>query len=403
MQEAMPNLLVVGNYPDQHFVSADHIFTFHQIDALKQNFDEVFVIAPTPWFPGFLAPFSGLHPKLRQPLAKRDYQYDNVRVFFPKYKPWAGRLPFPARFEALWPGVKRTVERHRFSFDLVHAHMTMFAPYGIALAREASVPVVLTVHDNHDWLVTRIREGEPQTARVLREADRLIRVNPLDVDEIRTVTGADKPIATIPNGFDPRLLPAESRAELRRALGLPADRFVFTSVARWVERKDPLILIDALARFDPSERPLLLLVGQDLMRGRIQQRIRELGLDDDVRVLGELPPREVLRAMTAADAVLLFSHSEGNPTVMFEALGCGRPYIGSDVGGVRTVLEDERLGLYGPPHDVEGVATLMRRAAATNWDEAFIREHAERYTWQSIARRIQTEVYEPALAAHSVG
>jgi teichuronic acid biosynthesis glycosyltransferase TuaC len=279
--------------------------------------------------------------------------------------------------------------------------MTLFGPYGIALGRAASVPVVLTVHDDHEWLVGRIRQGEPETARILREADWLIRVNPRDVDEIRTVVGEEKPIAAIPNGFDPALIPEQDSASLRRALGIPEERFVFVSVARWVERKDPLILIDALANFDAGERPLLVLVGQDRMGRQIQRRIAERGLEADVRLTGELPPREVLRYMSAADAVLLFSHSEGNPTVMFEALGCGRPYIGSDVGGVRTVIDDERLGLYGPPQDLEGIEALMRRAVATEWDEAFIRAHAERYTWESIARRIYEEVYQPALAGQT--
>jgi glycosyltransferase involved in cell wall biosynthesis len=168
-------------------------------------------------------------------------------------------------------------------------------------------------------------------------------------------------------------------------------------VARWDYRKDPLILIDALAGFDPAERPLLALVGQDRMGGRIQRRIRALGLEADVRVTGEVPPRDVLRYMRAANAILLFSHSEGNPTVMFEALGCGRPYIGSDVGGVRTVIEDPRLGSYGPPRDVGSILAQMRTAVATAWDEHFIRAHAERYTWESIARRIHDEVYRPAL------
>jgi glycosyltransferase involved in cell wall biosynthesis len=394
----MPNLLVVGNYPDERFVSADHVFTYHQIDALKKYFDEVFVIAPTAWLPSALAPFARFQEKIGQRLAKHDYRYDNVRVFFPRYMPWAGRRPLRQRFRALYRGVERTVEEHRLSFDLVHAHMTLFGPYGNALARQASVPAVLTVHDDHDWLVGRLQSGEPETLRILREADWLIRVNPRDVPEIRAVVGPDKPIAEIPNGFDPTMLPREDAGELRRALGLPADRFVRVSVARWVDRKDPLILLDALARFEPAERPMLVLVGQDRMGGRIQRRIAEHGLGDDVLVLGELPPREVLRAMTAGNAVLLFSHSEGNPTVMFEALGCGRPYIGSDVGGVRTVIDDERLGLYGPPQDLDEVESAMRRAVATEWDADFICAHAERYTWGSIARRIYEEVYEPALA-----
>ena len=114
--------------------------------------------------------------------------------------------------------------------------------------------------------------------------------------------------------------------------------------------------------------------------------------------LGQRTPQDVLRYMRASDAVVLYSHSEGNPTVMFEALGCGRPYVGSDVGGVNAVIVDDRLGLYGPPKDVGRLTELMERALRTRWDEGFILAHARQYTWDAIAARIHDEVFAPLLA-----
>ena len=127
----------------------------------------------------------------------------------------------------------------------------------------------------------------------------------------------------------------------------------------------------------------------------------ELGLEQDVQLRGQCPPERVLQFMRASDAVVLYSHSEGNPTVMFEALGCGRPYLGSDVGGVNAVIVDPGLGRYGPPKDVAFLADMMQQALREDWDAAFIREHASQYTWQEIARRINEEVFVPLLARGS--
>ncbi len=394
----MSRLLVVSRYSDEHFVNADYTFVHHQVKCLQSFFDEITVVAPIPWFPEWMRPIGRVWEKLRLRMLCRDYDFGRVRVRFAPFPPWAGRVPGSDRVRGVYPAVLRTIARHDIQFDLVHSHMSLqFGWHGLQVARRHGVPSVLTVHDNHDGLMPVLRAGRWDLLEALRESDALIRVSPNDIDEIRETSGSQRPIHYIPNGFDFDRVPARSREEERGALGLPGDRKIFVSVARWVERKDPLILLEALSRL-PAPRPLLLLLGEDVSEGRIGRRIRELGLEQEVRPLGQRPPEQILRYMRASDAVVLYSHSEGNPTVMFEALGCGRPYIGSDVGGVNAVLVDERLGLYGPPRDASRLTELMERALRTDWDEDFIRDHARQYTWENIAKRIHDEVLAPLLA-----
>ena len=392
----MPRLLVVSRYSDEHFESADYVFVHHQVGELARYFDEITVVSPIPYFPEWLRPVGRVWEKLRLRMLARDYTFANVRVCFAPFRPWAGRIPGSDRARGVWPAIQRTIRRHDLRFDLVHSHMTLqFGWHGAMIGREFGVPSVLTVHDNHDGLIPVLRAGRWDAIAALRENDALIRVSPNDIDEIRDLSGTDRPIHYIPNGFDFGNVSTRSRQEEREALGLPLERRIFVSVARWVERKDPLILLEALFRLEP--RPLLCMLGEDVSDGRIAARVAELGLQKDVQLLGQHPPQVVLQYMRASDAVVLYSHSEGNPTVMFEALGCGRPYIGSDVGGVNAVLVDERLGLYGPPKDVDQLTELMQRSLRTDWDEAYIHEHAQQYTWANIARRINDEVFSPLL------
>jgi glycosyltransferase involved in cell wall biosynthesis len=397
------NLLVVSRYSDEHFESADYTFVHHQIRSLRRYFDEIHVVAPTPWFPRWLRPAGRVWEKLRLRMLARDYAFDNVHVHFAPFPPWAGRIPGSDRARGVWPAILRTVRRPNLRFALVHSHMTLqFGWHGAMLGRAYGVPSVLTVHDNHDGLIPVLRAGRWDALAALRENDALIRVSSNDIDEIRALSGTDRPIHYIPNGFDFANVPTRPRDEERRALGLPVERPLFVSVARWVERKDPWILLEALSRLkvrpQGGARPLLCLLGEDVSEGRIARRVAELGLSADVLQLGQRPPSLVLQYMRASDAVVLYSHSEGNPTVMFEALGCGRPYIGSDVGGVNAVIVDERLGLIGPPKDAVRLTELMERALHTRWDETFILAHARQYTWDRVAARIHDEVFAPLLA-----
>lgn len=394
----MSKLLVISRYSDEHFESADYVFVHHQVAQLKEFFDEITVVSPTPWFPQWMQPLGRRWERLRLRMLCTDYQYDNVHVRFAPFLPWAGRIPGSNRERGLLPAIRRAIRRHDVKFDLVHSHMALqYGWHGAVIAKEYRVPSVLTVHDFHDGLVAVLRARRWDVLAALCENDALIRVDPSDIAEIRELSGTDRPIHYIPNGFDQGNVSSRTREEERKLLELPADRKIFVAVARWGERKDPLILLESLARLEPSERPLLCMIGEDLSGGRIASRISELGLEGSVTLLGQRPPSVVLQYMRASDAVVLYSHSEGNPTVMFEALGCGRPYISSDVGGVSAVLVDDRLGLYGPPKDPARLAELMREALRTEWDEDFIRAHAAQYTWRNIAGRIHQEVFLPLL------
>ena len=398
------NLLVISRFSDQHFLNADYTFVHHQLAHLRKHFDQVYVLAPAPRIPRPLKPWRRWSETIRLRLAKEDYAYENVRVFFARYGILESRFQSGAPLASVLADMQRIIDENDLHFDLIHAHMATHAWYGAELGRRRGVPVVTTIHDDHDGLLRLLDSPGSRAASALVACDALIRVTPTDIPEIARRIGSESNIAYIPNGFDASHVPCESVGRLRSRLDLPGDRPLLIAVARWVDRKDPLILLEALAKLrERGHRPLptLCLLGEDRTSGRIQRARARLGLERDVCIRGRQEPDDVLRYMRAATAVVLYSRSEGNPTVMFEALGCGRPFIGSAVGGVPVVLEDPRLGAFGPPGDVDSLVRLMEQALTTRWDEDYIRAEAARYTWESVAEQIQRDVLLPTLAGRS--
>ena len=153
----MARLLVVTRFSDEHFESADYAFVRHQLTGLQRHFDEITVVAPTPYFPHWLEPAGRHWEKLRLRMLKRDFAYGNVRVLFAPFRPWAGRFPGTDRVRGLWPSIQRTIRKHRVEFDLVRAHMTLgFGWHGLQLGRKHGVPCALTVHENHDGLIAAL-------------------------------------------------------------------------------------------------------------------------------------------------------------------------------------------------------------------------------------------------------
>ena len=89
--------------------------------------------------------------------------------------------------------------------------------------------------------------------------------------------------------------------------------------------------------------------------------------------------------MNAADLFVLPSSDEGNPTVMFEALGIGLPFIGTKVGGIPEVITSEDYGLLVEPKNSIKLANEIIIALNKKWDNKKIRDYAKQFTWGNIA------------------
>ena len=91
-----------------------------------------------------------------------------------------------------------------------------------------------------------------------------------------------------------------------------------------------------------------MLVGDGSQRGYLEALVRQLGIAEHVRFLGEqtIP----FKYMRRATMFVLPSLSEGMPNVLLEAMACGCPVIATDIAGgvVREVLEDGTCGLIVP-------------------------------------------------------
>ena len=95
----------------------------------------------------------------------------------------------------------------------------------------------------------------------------------------------------------------------------------------------------------------------------VRARAAELGLADRIELLGYLPFPELLPHYRDAHAFVHVSFTEGVPQVLNEALACGLPVVGTDVGGVSEALDGGRAGLLVPPSDRDALVEAVLRVA----------------------------------------
>jgi glycosyltransferase involved in cell wall biosynthesis len=100
-----------------------------------------------------------------------------------------------------------------------------------------------------------------------------------------------------------------------------------------------------------------LLVGDGERRQELEEFVRQLGLDGQVRFLGW--QRDLERIYADLDLVALTSANEGSPVSLIEAMAAGRPVVSTRVGGVPDLVENGVAGLLVPPGDPAALAEAM--------------------------------------------
>ena len=174
--------------------------------------------------------------------------------------------------------------------------------------------------------------------------------------------------------IDPGLFAPErgggARAAIRKEQGWD-DRFVllFAGNLGLVQGLDTLI--DAAAAVPPSSNALIVIVGDGTDRQRLQDRVRELGLEDRVQFLARRPMAAMPPLFAAADALLVhLRKSELSrmviPTKTLAYLAAGRPIVMAMEGAAADLVTHARAGIVLPPEDpsrlVEAIETMRTMA-----------------------------------------
>jgi len=87
-------------------------------------------------------------------------------------------------------------------YDLIHAHFTYSAGYvGAKLKESSGKGLILTVHEDRNWLMNEIASKDEKLLFTWRSCDRIIRVNKADLDMFKAINIDPSRLVHIPNGF----------------------------------------------------------------------------------------------------------------------------------------------------------------------------------------------------------
>jgi glycosyltransferase involved in cell wall biosynthesis len=289
----------------------------------------------------------------------------------------------------------KTVAKNKSNFNLVHAHFMENGFVGVALKEAYHTPLVVTAHGGDVYnLPFKNKWYETITKYVLGKADQIITVSRSNKEILLSLGAPPKKLHIIPNGYREKLFFAIPLSEARIRLCLPLSKKILLSVGNLIDVKGYTYLIDAM-RIVLKKRAdvVLIIVGLGILEESMRKKIKQLNLEKSVFIVGRKTHDEIPLWMNGADIFVLPSLREGFPTVIPEAMACGKPVVASRVGGIPDIVSTNEVGLLVDPGNSLSLAEGILTALDKKWCAQSIIEHVEKYSWTAIVRQI-LKVYE---------
>lgn len=320
------------------------------------------------------------------------------------------------RLEEFTGGVDNYVTEHRLRYDLVHAHYWLSAEVAHVLALKWGVPRVQMFHTL--GLVKREvmdedvdGESDVRVAierRAVAESAAVVAASEIEAGELEQLYRADPAkLHIIPCGVDPKIFHPIRQADARRTLGRDECEKMVLFVGRIEQIKGIDVLLRAIGiafRAYPDLRSdlCLLVVGGalDAEDGEaetekvleLRRLVHEHRLEDTVDFVGSQDQPRLALFYNAADVCAVPSLTESFGLVALEAMACGTPVVGTRVGGLQTVIENDVSGLLVPAGDDAALAEAMARMLLDHALRlrlaAGARERAKAYSWNRVGEAV---------------
>jgi len=197
----------------------------------------------------------------------------------------------------------------------------------------------------------------------------------------------------IPNGVDLEIFKSKEDRKNKN------EKIVLT-VSRLVKKNGVDDLIKAGEYLNFPFKILIIGVGPD--EEKLKELVRSKGLEDKVIFKGQVDYDQLPEHYVSADVFVRPSLSEGLGNVFLEAMACGLPVIGTEVGGIPDFLKDKETGLFCEVSNPQDIAEKIKEILKDDNLRNYLIKNGlelvrEKYSWDKISSQMKEvfiKIYE---------
>jgi D-inositol-3-phosphate glycosyltransferase len=314
------------------------------------------------------------------------------------------------------------IKKQNIQYSIMHANFFMSALVASYIKKQLNVPYVVTFHAlglvrlAHQKQMDKFPVERFDIERmIVQDADAVIAECPQDKEDLIHYYNADSAKITIaPCGFNPKEFHTIDKRLARQKLQLDQNENILLQLGRMVPRKGVDNVIRSLSRLNGSlKNTRLLVVGGESDTpdevltpeiGRLKKIAEEENVSAHVTFTGRRG-RDVLKYYyAAADVFITTPWYEPFGITPLEAMACGTPVIGANVGGIKYSVADGKTGFLVPPKNPEALAEKIEQLISNKQLIAAMKKHAVKhvnkyFTWTNVANTVMN-IYEKINASY---
>ncbi|MCF6137555.1 N-acetyl-alpha-D-glucosaminyl L-malate synthase BshA [Pseudalkalibacillus berkeleyi] len=246
----------------------------------------------------------------------------------------------------------------REDLDLLHVHYAV--PHAICayLAKQMvgeHLKIVTTLHGTD----ITVLGYDPSLSELIKfgieQSDSVTAVSNSLIEQTKDLLDTDKEIDCVYNFIDEDVYQRKSTCDLRKEYGISREDKVIIHVSNYRSVKRVPDVVRTFHRVREQMPSKLLLVGDGPELTVACRLTKELGIEDDVLFLGKQD--NIAELFSISDLKLLLSEKESFGLVLLEAMACGVPVIGTNIGGIPEVIDEGRTGYICEVGNLDDITT----------------------------------------------
>ncbi len=327
---------------------------------------------------------------------KYQFLYRDGGILYNLRQSYLATLQVPSFFLSELFNAIKIVKVHDIS--VIHSHWLLpQGLVGVICKKIFNIPLIISCYGTDVLVLNRFEYTKKIAAYILNNSDRILTessftksILPINKEII------EQKVSVIPMGVDREKFNQQNHNDLK--IKFDADHIIF-SLGRLVERKGINYLICAMKRvIIEFPRAKLIIGGTGPELENLKNLAEYLDIINSVIFAGFISDSDLPSYYKSSDAFVLpsitvqYGDIEGQGIVLLEAMACGTPVIGTNVGGIASIITNNYNGFLINEKSPEELADriiqlIVNEELASSFKINGLKEVDKNFSWDIIGEK----------------